>query len=86
MKQNDKIKNYIPYIILMGVVIFVLIILEFQGNVVKTLSTGDLLKELKKDNVAEITISPNSNESIYYVEGKLDDYKDNESFKTKVVS
>ena len=86
MKQNDKIKNYIPYIILMGIVIFVLIILEFQGNVVKTLSTGDLLKELKKDNVAEITISPNSNESIYYVEGKLDDYKDNESFKTKVVS
>ena len=64
MKQNDKIKNYIPYIILMGIVIFVLIILEFQGNVVKTLSTGDLLKELKKDNVAEITISPNSNESI----------------------
>lgn len=86
MKQNDKIKNYIPYMILMGIVIFVLIILEFQGNVVKTLSTGELLKELKKDNVAEITISPNSNESIYYVEGKLDDYKDNESFKTKVVS
>ena len=86
MKQNDKLKNYMPYVILSGIVVFVLIILQFQGNVVKTISTGELLKELKNDNVAEIKLTPNSNESIYYVEGKLDDSKKGESFKTKVVS
>ena len=85
-KQNEQLKNYIPYIILTGIVVFVLIILEFQGNVVNTLTTGELLKELNKDNVSEITITPNSNESVYYIEGKLEDYEKNESFKTKVVS
>ena len=85
-KNADKMKNFIPYIILFGIVVFVLIILEFQGNVVKDLTTGELIKELKADNITEITLTPNSKESIYYVEGKLDDYKENESFKSKVVS
>ena len=85
-KQNEKLKNYIPYLVLAGIVLFVLIILEFQGNVVNTLTTGELLKELNKDNVSEITITPNSNESVYYIEGKLADYNKNESFKTKVIS
>ena len=58
MKQNDKLKNYMPYVILSGIVVFVLIILQFQGNVVKTISTGELLKELKNDNVAEIKLTP----------------------------
>ncbi len=86
MKQNDKIKNFMPYIVLCGIVCFVLIVLQFQGNVVKNISTGELLSELKKDNVAEIKITPNSNESIYYVEGTLEDSKEGESFRTKVVS
>jgi len=86
MNNNNKVKNSLPYLILFGVVIFVLIILEFQGNDVKTLTTGELLKELKNDKVTEIIITPNSNESIYYVEGKLDGYKENQSFKTKVIT
>ena len=84
--QNNKIKNTLPYIILVGVVVFVLIILEFQGNTVNNLSTGELIKELKGDKVTEITITPNSNESIYYIEGKLEGYKEGESFKTKVIA
>ncbi len=84
--QNNKIKNTLPYIILVGVVVFVLIILEFQGNTVNNLSTGELIKELKEDKVTEITITPNSNESIYYIEGKLEGYKEGESFKTKVIA
>ena len=84
--QNNKVKNSMPYLILFAVVLFVFVILEFQGDVVNKLSTGELLKELKQNNVTEITVTPNSNESVYYVEGKLDDYKANESFEAKIIS
>ncbi len=83
--KNNKVKNGLPYIILFGVIVFILIILEFQGSDVKTLTSGELLKELKNDKVTEIVVIPNNNESVYYVEGKLDGYKENESFKTKVI-
>ena len=84
--QSNRIKNSFPYLILLAVITFVLIVLEFQGNTVKNLSTGELLKELSNNTVTEITITPNSNESVYYIEGKLKDYKEGESFKTKVIS
>jgi len=83
--KNNKVKNGLPYAILFGVIVFILIILEFQGSDVKTLTSGELLKELKNDTVTEIVITPNSNESVYYVEGKLEGYKENESFKTKII-
>ena len=38
-----------PYLILASVVIFVLIVLQFQGNKVHELTTGELLKELQNN-------------------------------------
>ena len=84
--QNNKVKNGMPYMILFGVVIFVLIVLQFQGTKVNELTTGELLKELKENKVTEITVTPNSGESVYYVEGKLKEYGENESFKAKIIS
>ncbi len=84
-QNNNKFKNSFPYLILAAVVLFVIVILGFQGTSVKELKTGELLQELKNNNVTEIAITPNSNESVYYVEGKLKDYKEGESFKTKIV-
>ena len=83
--QNNRVKNTLPYLILISVVVFVLLILQFQGNKVNELTTGELLQALKENNVTEITITPNSNESVYYVEGKLEDYKTNESFQAKIL-
>ena len=84
--KNNRMKNSLPYLILFGVMLFVIIILEFQGNTVNELSTGKLLKELESGNVTEITITPNNNESVYYIEGKLEGYKETESFKTKMIA
>ena len=85
-KQNDNFRNFMPYIILLIVVSMVFAVLNFQGNKVNELSTGDLISELKSDNVTEIKVTPKSNESIYYITGKLDGYKKNETFTAKVVS
>ena len=84
-KNQGYLKNSFPYLILMVIVVGTLLLLNLSGNKVNELSTGDLLKEIKNQTVTEITVTPKSSESVYYIEGKLKDYKENESFKTKVV-
>ncbi len=84
--NDKKIKNSFPYIILMAVIIVILIIVEFQGDVVNKLTTGELLQYLRSNEVTEMSITPNSNEHVYYVEGKIKGYKETESFKAKIIA
>jgi len=84
-KNNNTIKNLFPYLILVAVIFFVLTVLNLGGAVNHELTTGELLKELEKEKVTEITITPSSTDSVYYIEGKLKDYKEKESFTSKVV-
>lgn len=84
-KQNDNFKNILPYLVLGFVVIIVIFALNMQGSKVNELTTGELITELKENNVTEITVTPKSNESIYYIEGKLEGYSATESFTAKAV-
>jgi len=85
-KNNSTfMKNMFPYLILLVVVIATFIILDLKGNKVNQLSTGELLTAVENKEITEITIMPKSSESVYYVEGKLKDYTENESFKAKVI-
>ncbi len=84
-KNNNTMKNLFPYIVLVVVIFFVLTVLNFGGSIKHELTTGELLKELESSNVTEITITPSSTDSVYYIEGKLSDYKEKESFTAKVV-
>ena len=86
MKNSNKnVKNNLPYLILELVLVFVFVILNFEGNKVHNLTTGELLKEIKKEKVTEVLVTPNRNQGVYVVEGKLVKYKENESFKSKVL-
>ncbi len=87
MKRNNQntIKNLFPYLILVVVIFAVLSFLNLGGTLTHDITTGELIKEMGNKNVTEITITPSSEESVYYVEGKLSEYKDNEKFKATVV-
>ena len=85
-KNNSNfMKNLFPYLILGLVICATFFILDFKGNKVNELTTGELIKAVEDNKITEITIMPKSSESVYYVEGKLDSYKENESFKAKVI-
>lgn len=84
-KQNDSFKNLLPYVVLAMVVLVVVFALNMQGSTVNELTTGELMTELQENNVTEIAITPKSDESIYYVEGKLEGYRETESFTARVV-
>ncbi len=85
MNKNNTIKNLFPYIVLIVVIFFVLTVLNIGGSINHELTTGELLKELENSNVTEITITPSSTDSVYYIEGKLESYKEKETFTSKVV-
>ena len=83
-KKNNPVKGLSPYFVLFVIIGVILIILNFQGSAVHELTTGNLVKSLIDNKVTEITIMPKSDESVYYVTGKLEGYKTDESFKAKV--
>ena len=85
MKKNNNIKNALPYIILLVIICGTLFFFNLQKYEVHEFTTGELIKEIEKESSIEMTITPNSNDSVYYVEGKLEDYKETESFKAKVI-
>ena len=84
-KQSDNFKNFLPYLVLTGVVLVVIFALNMQGSTINELTTGELISALKDDTVTEITVTPKSDESIYIIEGKLEDYKSTESFTARAV-
>ena len=84
-KKTNKVKNISPYLVLFIIIGIMIIVVNLQGDSVHDLTTGKLIASLKENKVTEITITPNSEDSVYYIEGKLEGYDDDESFKSKVV-
>ena len=84
-KQNNFIKNLYPYIVIALIFMGVMYFLNYGNKEVHELTTGQLIKEVNKETITSIKITPKSSESIYIVEGKLNDYTKGESFKAKVL-
>lgn len=85
VKKNNTVRNFFPYLVLFIIIIATFFILNLGGRRVNELTTGELLTALEQGEVTEITITPRSSESIYYITGKLEDYAENESFEARVV-
>ena len=87
MKKNNQntMKNLFPYLILVVFIFVVLSVLNIGRTKVNNFTTGELLNEISNKSVTEITITPSGEENVYYVEGKLSSYGENEKFKATVV-
>ena len=84
-KNKNTFMQMLPYIILVGVIICVLFLYGGTQTKIYELKTGELLSYLNSGEVTEMTITPKSSESVYYINGKLDSYNDNEYFTVKVI-
>ena len=69
MKKTNQntIKNLFPYLILVVVIFVVLSVLNLGRTTVHEITTGELMSEIANKNVTEITITPSSEESVYYM-------------------
>ncbi|MGN1338630.1 MAG: ATP-dependent zinc metalloprotease FtsH [Candidatus Coprovivens sp.] len=84
-KKNNAYMSMLPYVILAIILVVSLFAMNIGSSKINELTTGELIKEIQNENVTEITITPKSSESIYYVTGKLEGYSSNESFTAKVI-
>ena len=83
--NQNAMKNLFPYLILVVVIFIVLSVLNLGRTITNELTTGELMSEIANKNVTEITITPSGEESVYYIEGKLNGYEENEKFRATVV-
>ena len=84
-KKNNALTSMTPYIIIGILIIICLFALNGEEKKINDITTGELITAIKKEKIEEIVITPKSSESVYYVTGKLEGYKKNEEFSTKVI-
>ena len=85
-KRNNTYAAMAPWAILAIALVMALFFVNGNSTKINELKTGELIQAIKNEEVTEITITPKSSESVYYIEGKLKDYDKNESFTAKVIS
>ena len=86
MKKNNTIKTSFPYMILLVIILGTFVFFNLNKYEIHELSTGELINEIREENVTELTITPKSSDSVYYITGKLKDYDKTESFTARVIS
>ena len=84
IKKTKKTMNFMPYLLLLIVIIGSYLFLNTLGTKINNLSYTELTTELNKDNVTEIAVTPKSGAGVYVITGKLKSYKTNETFNVTV--
>jgi len=80
MNKKDMKRNLMPYTLLLIFIIGCLIMFKIFDNTINELSYDEFMKSLNGGKVTELTITPKVRTETYKLEGKLEDYKENESF------
>ena len=80
--MNKKVvkRGLLPYLLLLVFFMTILMLVGTLNQEVHTISYGDFMKEVENKNVKEVNVIPHSRESVYYISGTLNSYKENESF------
>ncbi len=84
IKKTKKSMSFMPYILLIIVVIGSYIFLNSVGTKVNDLDYNTLVKEMNSGNVTELAVTPRSASGVYIVTGKLESYGKGESFSVTV--
>ena len=78
--QKEIKKSILPYVFLLVFIIGCLIAFNIFNNSIHELTYDDFIKDLNGGKITELVITPKVRTETYKLEGKLEDYKDNESF------
>ena len=79
MNKNMK-KSLFPYVFLFIFIVVCLFLVNGNGIKVNEITYDEFIKNMNNNEIKELTITPKTRSNLYYVEGKLEDYKENEKF------
>jgi len=80
MNRKEIKRSIMPYVFLLVFVIGCLIAFNLFNNTIHELSYDDFIKNLNGGKITELTVTPKVRTETYKLEGRLDDYNDNEMF------
>ncbi len=83
-KNNNVIKSFTPYLLLIIVILITYYIFNLNNVKINELTYNEFLTNLEKETVEELEITPKSRDSVYLLTGKLEGYKENETFELTV--
>jgi ATP-dependent Zn protease len=75
-------RNITPYIALVLVLIVIYFVSTMMSSKVHNMSYSTFMKNLKKDKVETVELSPNTKGSIYEITGRMKGYDSKESYYT----
>ena len=81
MNKKELKKSVLPYAFLLLVMLGIVYIFNIMGNTVNEFSYDEFMKQVSDGKVKNIEVTPSNGGGVYYITGKLDGYKDKESFK-----
>ncbi len=83
MKKNNNnyIKQSMPYLVLLLVIVGIMTFYELSQYKVNVFTYDQFISELDKQDVNKLEITAKSGAGIYYITGKLNGYSDKESFE-----
>ena len=84
-KRQNLFSQMMPYLVLLIIIGLMLALYGRTAIKVHELKTGEFLKYISEEKVTEMTVTPKSDESVYYITGKIDGYKENETFKVRII-
>ena len=84
IKKTKRNMNFMPYIVLILVIVGSYMFLNSLGTKINNLSYTELTNDLNNDKVTEIAVTPKSGAGVYIITGKLKSYDKNESFSVTV--
>ena len=79
MNKNMK-KGLFPYVFLFIFIVTCLILVNGMNSKVNELSYDEFMKSMSNNEIEELTITPKTRSNLYYIEGSMKDYEENEKF------
>lgn len=83
-KKNTIKKNLLPYVFILLAALFILFSSDLFNSKVNILTYSEFESALKEGKVKELSITPRTTALVYEVTGKIEGYKDNETFYAKL--
>ena len=84
MKKNTVKKNLMPYVLLLLAALFIIFSTDIFNNKVNIITYSEFEKALQEGKITELSLTPKTGELVYEASGKLDGYKKNETFYSKI--
>lgn len=83
MSKKTVKKSIFSYILLALLIFGVIYFFTVLNKKVNDLTYSELMTAMEKNEITEMTITPNNNAGVYELTGKMKDYKENESFSAE---